>query len=169
MTQTQPMDDASWSSAGLAWREAVRQWQDWTAQTMAPIDVCVFDSDSFAARWSSHGVGQLRLLRLDAPAQRVVHCGNEAGAGRATPSIQLVYALSGALKTRMGGSSAPGTLDAGSATQIWLAVGDDTAHITGKYFLNSAEDRLEPAAADPGFQDELLALLARETGTALPA
>ncbi len=95
-------DDMSWSSAGLARPDAVRAWQEWAAHTIAPIDVCVFDENAFAARWSSHGVGQLRLLRLEAPAQRVVHCGNE-GAGKATPSIQLVYARRGALKTRMGG------------------------------------------------------------------
>jgi AraC-like DNA-binding protein len=94
-------DDASWTSAGLAQPEAVRQWRDWAARTIAPIDVCVFDESAFAARWSSHGVGQLRLLRLEAPAQRVVHCGD--GAGKATPSIQLVYARKGALKTRIGG------------------------------------------------------------------
>jgi AraC-like DNA-binding protein len=96
-------DDMSWSSAGLARPEAVRQWQDWAARTIAPIDVCVFDEGSFAARWSSHGVGQLRLLRLEAPAQRVVHCENVSGAERAAPSIQLVYARKGALKTRVGG------------------------------------------------------------------
>ncbi|MEO6387160.1 MAG: helix-turn-helix domain-containing protein [Croceibacterium sp.] len=103
MEQTRQPDDASWSSAGLARPEAVRQWQDWAARTIAPIDVCVFDEGDFAARWSSHGVGQLRLLRLEAPAQRVVHCGNEGNAGKAAPSIQLVYARRGALKTRMGG------------------------------------------------------------------
>jgi hypothetical protein len=96
-----PTDDASWTSAGLARPQAVREWQDWAARTIAPIDVCVFDEAGFAARWSSHGVGQLRLLRLEAPAQRVVHNGD--GAGKATPSIQLVYARHGALKTRMGG------------------------------------------------------------------
>jgi AraC-like DNA-binding protein len=105
MSSAQPSDDASWTSAGIGRAEAVRQWQDWAAQTIAPIDVCVFDEGSFAARWSSHGVGQLRLLRLEAPAQRVVHNGDGAGpsAMRATPSIQLVYARTGALKTRMGG------------------------------------------------------------------
>ncbi len=101
MNPARPADDMSWTSAGIARAEAVRQWQDWAAQTIAPIDVCVFDEGSFAARWSSHGVGQLRLLRLEAPAQRVVHSGD--GAGKATPSIQLVYARHGALKTRMGG------------------------------------------------------------------
>jgi len=103
MQPARPTDDLSWTSAGLARGEAVREWQDWAARTIAPIDVCVFDEGSFAARWSSHGVGQLRLLRLEAPAQRVVHCGAETGAGKATPSIQLVYARLGALKTRMGG------------------------------------------------------------------
>lgn len=103
MNPALPTDDASWTSAGLARREAVREWQEWAARTIAPIDVCVFDTESFAARWSSHGVGQLRLLRLEAPAQRVVHCGNEGNAGKATPSIQLVYARKGALRTRMGG------------------------------------------------------------------
>ena len=106
MNPALPADDMSWSSAGIARADAVRQWQDWAARTIAPIDVCVFDEGSFAARWSSHGVGQLRLLRLEAPAQRVVHNGADSslgGAGKATPSIQLVYARKGALKTRMGG------------------------------------------------------------------
>lgn len=101
MPHTPSLDDMSWTSAGLARPEAVRQWRDWAARTIAPIDVCVFDESAFAARWSSHGVGQLRLLRLEAPAQRVVH--NGSGAGKATPSIQLVYARRGELKTRMGG------------------------------------------------------------------
>jgi len=101
MQPAAPSDDMSWTSAGLARGEAVREWQEWAARTIAPIDVCVFDEGSFAARWSSHGVGQLRLLRLEAPAQRVVHSGE--GAGKATPSIQLVYARHGALRTRMGG------------------------------------------------------------------
>lgn len=96
-------DDMSWSSAGLKQAEAIRQWRDWAARTIAPIDVAVYDTDAFAARWSSHGVGQLRLLHLHAPAQRVVHCGTEGSAGHATPSIQLVYARRGALRTRMSG------------------------------------------------------------------
>lgn len=96
-------DDHSWTSSGLAHGEALSQWRDWAANTIAPIDVTVFDTDRFAARWSSHGVGQLRLLQLHAPAQRVVHCGTDGSAGSAAPTIQLVYARTGALKTRMGG------------------------------------------------------------------
>ncbi len=102
--QPQPgHDDQNWSSSGLAQGEAISQWRDWAANTIAPIDVTVFETDSFAARWSSHGVGQLRLLQLHAPAQRVVHTGTDGSAGKAAPSIQLVYARNGALKTRMAG------------------------------------------------------------------
>ncbi|HZV57849.1 MAG TPA: helix-turn-helix domain-containing protein [Sphingobium sp.] len=96
-------DDASWTSAGLKQGEAIRQWRDWAARTIAPIDVTVYDSEQFAARWTSYGVGQLRLLQLHAPAQRVVHCGTEQGSARVAPSVQLVYARRGALKTRMAG------------------------------------------------------------------
>jgi AraC-like DNA-binding protein len=96
-------EDASWTSAGLAKREALREWREWAASTIAPIEVTVFDQDAFAARWVSHGIGQLRMLQLHAPAQRVTHTGAEGSSGRAAPSIQLVYARRGALKTLMGG------------------------------------------------------------------
>lgn len=95
-------NDLSWCSTGLGRRDAILAWQDWAARTIAPIDVDVFDTDGFSAAWSSHGVGQLRLLRLDAPAQRVVHRGS--GAGQATPTIQLVYARKGVMRTRIGHS-----------------------------------------------------------------
>jgi AraC-like DNA-binding protein len=98
-------DDSCWSSTGLRRPDAIRQWQDWAAQTIAPIDVSVRDGDGFAAHWRSHGVGQLRLLELAAPAQRVVHRGTDSGSGKATPAIQLIYARSGALKTHAGRDS----------------------------------------------------------------
>ncbi|MFC3098699.1 helix-turn-helix domain-containing protein [Alteraurantiacibacter palmitatis] len=103
--------DASWSSTGLARPEAIDAWREWAASTIAPIEVEVFDPNAFAARWVSHGIGQLRLLQIYAPAQRVTHVGTEGMAMRATPSIQLVYARSGVLKTSIGGRTfdvAPG-------------------------------------------------------------
>ena len=56
-------DDASWTSAGLARPQAVREWQDWAARTIAPIDVCVLDDGDFTARWSSHGRSRCRRRR----------------------------------------------------------------------------------------------------------
>ena len=102
MAQRENPDAESWSSAGLARRQALREWRDWAASTIAPIEVEVFDADAFAARWVSHGIGQLRLLHLHAPAQRVTHTG-DSSAMRAAPSIQLVYARHGAMRTLMGG------------------------------------------------------------------
>jgi len=96
-------EDTAWSSAGLARGDALDQWREWAASTIAPIEVTVFDADSFAARWSSTGIGQLRLLHLHAPAQRVTHTGTDGSSGRATPSIQLVYARKGVMKTLIGG------------------------------------------------------------------
>jgi len=104
MAQPRIPSDESWSSAGLGRGEALKLWREWAASTIAPIEVTVFDADSFAARWVSHGIGQLRMLHLHAPAQRVVHTGTEGSSGRAAPSIQLVYARAGALKTLMGGN-----------------------------------------------------------------
>jgi hypothetical protein len=96
-------EDSSWTSAGLGKREALNEWREWAASTIAPIEVTVFDQDAFAARWVMHGIGQLRMLQLHAPAQRVTHTGAEGSSGRAAPSIQLVYARRGSLRTAMGG------------------------------------------------------------------
>lgn len=98
-----PANDQSWTSAGIAQAEAISAWRDWAASTIAPIEVELFDADAFAARWISHGIGQLRLLHLHAPAQRVTHTGADGSSGRAAPSIQLVYYISGLCQTRMAG------------------------------------------------------------------
>lgn len=103
MARPTPVDDQSWTSAGIARAEAISAWRDWAASTIAPIEVEVFDADAFAARWVSHGIGQLRLLHLHAPAQRVTHTGAAGSSGRAAPSIQLVYNLRGDSQTRMEG------------------------------------------------------------------
>lgn len=87
--------EGSWSSRGLKPEEGIRQWQDWAASTIAPIDVSVLDTDNFAAAWRSRSLGQIHMLHLVAPAQRVAHRGSELGAGRAVPSIQLVYSRRG--------------------------------------------------------------------------
>lgn len=98
-------DDQNWSSSGLARSEAINQWRDWAARTIAPIDVTVLDDEQFAARWANHGVGQLRMLQLHAPAQRIVHTGHDGSAGHASPTIQLVYARRGAFRARIAGRS----------------------------------------------------------------
>lgn len=116
MPHPAPSPDESWSSKGLAQPEAISAWRDWAASTIGPIEVELFDSDAFAARWVSHGIGQLRLLHLHAPAQRVTHTGLSGSAMRAAPSIQLVYARKGVMVTTMGGR----TFDVGPGQFVLL-------------------------------------------------
>lgn len=149
-----PREDTQWSSAGMARGEALDQWRAWAASTIAPIEVTVFDADSFAARWVSHGIGQLRLLHLHAPAQRVTHTG-AAGSGRAAPSIQLVYARHGALKTTMEGrhfTVEPGQFVLLDNTRFYQ-MEMDTAHEAADLMM--PQGWLERYLPDPG------ALLAR--------
>lgn len=92
-----------------------------------------------------------------------------AGVAARWPDVLVNAVDPGWIRTRMGGAGAPGDLDAGSATQVWLATSDDpAATVSGRYFKDRAEQ--EPAAAvrDERFQDDLLALLARITATELP-
>lgn len=74
----------------------------------------------------------------------------------------------GWVRTRMGGSSAPVDLDTGQRTQSWLAVSDDPAAETSGGYWHDLQ-RQEPAreAADPEFQDRLLARLGELTGLEL--
>jgi NAD(P)-dependent dehydrogenase (short-subunit alcohol dehydrogenase family) len=93
-----------------------------------------------------------------------------AAVARRWPDVRSNGVDPGWIKTRMGGAGAPGDLDQGSATQIWLATSDDDAAlVSGRYFKDLREERPAAAVFDEGFQDEVLALLARTTGVDLPA
>lgn len=74
----------------------------------------------------------------------------------------------GWVPTRMGGPGAPDDLTLGHRTQEWLAVSDDAeALTTGGYWHHRIRQDPHPACRDVRFQDELLAELARHTGTRL--
>ncbi|MCI4004603.1 SDR family NAD(P)-dependent oxidoreductase [Dickeya dianthicola] len=76
----------------------------------------------------------------------------------------------GWVPTKMGGAGAPDDLRLGHVTQEWLATSDDAEALTsGGYWHHQRRQRPNPAANDTQFQDELLAELARVTGTVLPA
>jgi NAD(P)-dependent dehydrogenase (short-subunit alcohol dehydrogenase family) len=74
----------------------------------------------------------------------------------------------GWVPTKMGGPGAPDDLRLGHVTQEWLATsGDADARSTGGYWHHRERRAPHPAVEDPTFQEELLAALARFTGTAL--
>jgi NAD(P)-dependent dehydrogenase (short-subunit alcohol dehydrogenase family) len=87
---------------------------------------------------------------------------------RIMPNVASHAVDPGWVPTRMGGPSAPDDLRLGHLTQAWLAVSDDPdALTTGGYWYHQRLQNPHPAVHDQRFQDDLLDLLARFTGTAL--
>jgi NAD(P)-dependent dehydrogenase (short-subunit alcohol dehydrogenase family) len=76
----------------------------------------------------------------------------------------------GWVRTKMGGPGAPVDLDTGQRTQSWLAASNDPAAlVSGRYWRHLQQQEPAREAADPSFQDRLIARLAELTGVALPA
>ncbi len=70
--------------------------------------------------------------------------------------------------TKMGGASAPGDLEQGVATQVWLAVSDDAgANVSGRYFYRKRTQPAHAAASDVAVQDAFLAACEQLTGVRL--
>ncbi len=87
---------------------------------------------------------------------------------RRWPDVRSHAVDPGWVPTRMGGPGAPDDLVEGHVTQVWLAVGDDDeALTTGGCWYHRQRQEPASAAADPAFQDAVLAELARLTGTPL--
>jgi NAD(P)-dependent dehydrogenase (short-subunit alcohol dehydrogenase family) len=90
-----------------------------------------------------------------------------AVAGR-WPSVFSNAVDPGWVPTRMGGPGAPDDLGLGHLNLEWLATSDDPdARSTGGYWHHEQRRAPHPAVHDLRFQDELLAALARFTGTDL--
>jgi NAD(P)-dependent dehydrogenase (short-subunit alcohol dehydrogenase family) len=93
-----------------------------------------------------------------------------AALARTRPDLLAGAVDPGWVPTRMGGPDAPDDLDLGHRTQVWLATGDDPDALTsGGYWYHRQRREPHDAVHDTAFQDELLRVLADETGVALPA
>ena len=91
-----------------------------------------------------------------------------AAVARRWPDVLSNAVDPGWVPTKMGGPGATDDLRLGHVTQEWLATSDDPeARTSGAYWYH--QRRAEPAASvhDERFQDELLEVLARFTGTRL--
>ncbi len=92
-----------------------------------------------------------------------------AAVPRLWPEVPSNAVDPGWVPTRMGGPGAPDDLELGHVTQVWLATSDDAqARTTGGYWFHQRRREPHPAVHDTGFQDRLLAVLARHTGAELP-
>ncbi|WP_150539828.1 SDR family NAD(P)-dependent oxidoreductase [Actinobacillus vicugnae] len=75
----------------------------------------------------------------------------------------------GWVRTKMGGAYAPGSVEEGAATQIWLAGSDDKAVlVSGKSFNRMRESGTNPDAYNVDFQEELLARCEQLSGVRFP-
>ena len=88
---------------------------------------------------------------------------------RRWPNVLSNAVEPGWVATRMGGPGAPDDLDAGHRTQVWLAVGDETAAlVTGRYFYHMQPRKPNPVAQREDAQDQLVEACHRLSGIALP-
>ncbi|HKU03449.1 MAG TPA: SDR family NAD(P)-dependent oxidoreductase [Arthrobacter sp.] len=91
-----------------------------------------------------------------------------AAVARLVPGVASNAVDPGWVPTRMGGRSAPDSLELGHRTQEWLATSDDPEALSsGGYWYHQRRQVPHPAAADPKFQDALLSRLAEHTGVRL--
>ena len=71
-------------------------------------------------------------------------------------------------RSRMGGRSAPVSIEQGQRTQSWLAVSNDpAAKVSGRYWYDLRQQQPAAEAMDVGYQDRLLEELATLTGVSL--
>jgi len=91
-----------------------------------------------------------------------------AAVARRWPDVPSNAVDPGWVPTRMGGRNAPDDLDLGHQTQEWLATSDDPeALTTGGYWHHRERRQPHRSVNDEAFQDELVRVLADETGAAL--
>ena len=93
-----------------------------------------------------------------------------AAVARRWPGVLSNAVDPGWVPTRMGGPGAPDDLRLGHVTQAWLATSIEPEALTsGGYWHHQRREQPHSAVNDTGFQDQLLAELARATNTVLPA
>ncbi|UOZ03483.1 SDR family NAD(P)-dependent oxidoreductase [Amycolatopsis sp. WQ 127309] len=90
------------------------------------------------------------------------------GVARRWPKVLSNSVEPGWVPTKMGGAGAPDDLELAPVTQAWLAVGDDTATVTGRHFYHRQERSVPHDVHDPALQDRFLAYCADLTGTRIP-
>lgn len=76
----------------------------------------------------------------------------------------------GWVATKMGGPSAPDSLEEAPKTQAWLAVSNDPgARVSGKYFYHMRQSPFNPLAKDEQIQEKFLRECEKFSGMAFPA
>jgi hypothetical protein len=88
---------------------------------------------------------------------------------RRFPDVKSNALEPGWVPTKMGGAGAPDDLDRGHRTQVWLATSEEpAAAVSGRYFFHQKLRDPDPATKDVDWQELLLDLCRKVSGTALP-
>jgi NAD(P)-dependent dehydrogenase (short-subunit alcohol dehydrogenase family) len=87
---------------------------------------------------------------------------------RRWPAVMSNSVEPGWVATKMGGAGAPDDLEAGPATQVWLAVDPETAATTGGHFYHLKPRQPLAAVRDQMIQDRLLEACAKLSGVPFP-
>ena len=124
-----------------------------------------------------HHGGRADLAGLDWSGQRATGSYSDSkllvttlavAVARLWPDVYSNAVDPGWVPTRMGGAGAPDDLRLGHLTQEWLATSDEPeARTSGGYWFHKRRRSPHRAALEPQFQDDLLAAMARFTGSPL--
>lgn len=88
---------------------------------------------------------------------------------RKWPDVYANAVDPGWVPTKMGGSGAPGNLQKGYETQVWLATSNDAkARVTGRFFYHQREKTYNPEADDIIKQEKFLKVCEEITGVLFP-
>lgn len=88
---------------------------------------------------------------------------------RRWPDVYANAVDPGWVPTRMGGRGAPGDLQKGYETQVWLAVSNEEgAKVSGRYFFHQKERHQNPEADDVVLQERFLKLCEELTDVVFP-
>jgi NAD(P)-dependent dehydrogenase (short-subunit alcohol dehydrogenase family) len=103
-----------------------------------------------------------RITYSDSKLHVVMLC---RAAARLWPDVYANAVDPGWVPTKMGGPDAPGDLQKGFETQVWLAGSDDPkARVSGLYFYHKKERQVNAEANDVELQDKFLGLCKVITG-----
>jgi NAD(P)-dependent dehydrogenase (short-subunit alcohol dehydrogenase family) len=150
-----------------------------TVNTLAPyILTCLINKPKRLIYLSSdlHESGHAKLENLTSDINRITYSDSKLhvvmlcmAVARKWPDVYANALNPGWVPTKMGGDSAPDSLESGYQTQVWLAVSnDEKAKVSGRYFYHLKEKRSNPEADNIALQERFMDLCRQITGVPFP-
>src|SRR5215213_7602825 len=139
-----------------------------TVNTLAPyVLTCLIQRPERLIYLSSgmHLQGRSKLENFKTDISRITYSDSKLhvlmlckAVARRWPQVYANALDPGWVPTKMGGQGAPDDLQKGYETQVWLAVSNEKAKVSGRYFHHQEESRHNPEADDVVLQERFLDL-----------